>query len=186
VARISALTDDDGRDHIEALSALLLSCVREGASIGYMADIDANKARQYWDLAFQHVRAGHSLILVAQDPDQTVLGTVQIYYRMIDNQVHRGEVQMLLVDPAARRRGVGRALMNAVELAGRTLGKRLLTLYTAQGAASERLYLSLGYKAAGVIPAFALWPDGTDCDYVIYWKTIAPTVPAPIGNNALI
>jgi hypothetical protein len=59
------------------------------------------------------------------------------------------------VHPAARRRGIARALMAAVEPLARTEGRTLLTLDTWTGRAAETLYISLGYTAAGVIPGYA-------------------------------
>ena len=68
---------------------------------------------------------------------------------------YRAEVLKLLVHPGARRRGVARALMLALEALARAGGWTLLTLDTWTGQAGERLYRSLGYTAAGTIPRFA-------------------------------
>jgi ribosomal protein S18 acetylase RimI-like enzyme len=54
---------------------------------------------------------------------------------------------MLGVDPAARRRGVGRALMEACETAARRAGKRRITLETTDAMiAARRLYESMGFR----------------------------------------
>ena len=59
------------------------------------------------------------------------------------------EVQKLYVAPAARRRGVGSALMRAVEDRARTLGYRTLYLEThSRLEAAVRLYEALGYSRA--------------------------------------
>jgi ribosomal protein S18 acetylase RimI-like enzyme len=71
------------------------------------------------------------------------------------NQQHRAEVLKLLVHPWARRRGIARALMLAIEAVAQAEGRTLLTLDTWTGSAAEVLYLSLGYVAAGVIPRYA-------------------------------
>lgn len=62
--------------------------------------------------------------------------------------------------------------MQEVEDAARLAGKTLLVLDTASGSA-ERLYVRLGWHKTGVIPRYALNPDGTWCDTTIFWKEIA-------------
>ena len=49
--------------------------------------------------------------------------------------------------------------MAAVEEAARAHGRSLLTLDTA-GAAAEALYTAIGYRAAGIIPGYALDATG--------------------------
>lgn len=74
---------------------------------------------------------------------------------MPPNQQHRAEVVKLLVHPAARRRGVGRALIVALERVAQSHGRTLLTLDTWTGGAAEPLYRSLGYISVGIIPRYA-------------------------------
>ena len=57
--------------------------------------------------------------------------------------------------PDARRQGIARALMVAVEPLARSGGKTLLTLDTWTGGHAEVLYRSLGYVTVGVIPRYA-------------------------------
>jgi ribosomal protein S18 acetylase RimI-like enzyme len=64
------------------------------------------------------------------------------------------------VHPKARRRGVARALMQAVENTARKEGRTLITLDTRTGDLAEPLYLSLGYVVAGIIPRYAINPEG--------------------------
>ena len=51
-------------------------------------------------------------------------------------------------------------------------GKTLLVLDTADDTA-ERLYSRLGWKLVGVIPGFALFPDGRPCATTVFYKTLA-------------
>jgi len=64
------------------------------------------------------------------------------------------------VHPKARRRGVARALMQAVETVARKEGRTLITLDTRTGDMAETLYLSMGYIKAGIIPGYAVDPEG--------------------------
>jgi GNAT superfamily N-acetyltransferase len=77
----------------------------------------------------------------------------------------------MLVHRRARRRGVGAALMRAAEEAARLAGKSLLVLDTASGDA-ERLYLRLGWQAAGTVPDYALMPHGGLCATTFYWRRL--------------
>lgn len=60
------------------------------------------------------------------------------------------------VDPAARGRGVGRALLADLERRGRALGAAALTLEVADdNAAAVRLYAAAGFEPTGRTGAFA-------------------------------
>ena len=62
--------------------------------------------------------------------------------------------------------------MRAAEQEALARGKLLLCLDTASGAA-ERIYESLGWTRVGIIPDFALLPDGGFCDTTIFYKRLA-------------
>ena len=62
--------------------------------------------------------------------------------------------------------------MQRAEAEARSIGKTLLVLDTATGGAAEQLYEQLGWTRAGVIPDYALYPDGTPCDTTIFWKAL--------------
>jgi hypothetical protein len=64
------------------------------------------------------------------------------------------------------------ALMAAAEAAARARGRTLLVLDTAFGHNAERLYTRAGWNRVGVIPGYALFPDGSPCDTVYFWKAI--------------
>src|SRR2546423_15433241 len=64
------------------------------------------------------------------------------------NQPHRAEVAKLLVHRRARRRGIGRALMIALEAEAARAQRPLLTLDTRRGDAAEQLYHALGWTRA--------------------------------------
>ncbi|MDX6511007.1 MAG: hypothetical protein QOE36_511, partial [Gaiellaceae bacterium] len=48
----------------------------------------------------------------------------------------------------------------------------LLVLDTVTGDAAERLYVRLGWTRVGVIPGYALYPDGRPCDATVFWKSL--------------
>ena len=80
-----------------------------------------------------------------------------------------------MVHRRARRRGLARALLAAVEQRAWDLGYTLLTLDTVRGGAAEQLYRSHGWTAVGTIPNYALDPHGSPCDTVVFFKAAWPT-----------
>ena len=153
------------------LASLLVACVEAGASVSYLPPLAPAVARDFWKRVSSDVALGKRVLLAAW-LDGALAGTVQIVLDMPQNQPHRADVAKLLVDPALRRQGVGRALMRKAEQAARGLGRRLLVLDTRKGDAAEALYRDTGWTEAGVIPGFALNADGTPCDTVFFWKAL--------------
>jgi GNAT superfamily N-acetyltransferase len=110
------------------------------------------------------------VVLVAEDDDGTIIGTVQVILNLPENQPHRGDVAKMLVHRGARRRGVGAALLAAAERCALSAGRTLLVLDTVTGSDGERLYSGQGWKRCGEIPDYALWPDGRPCATTIFYK----------------
>jgi len=153
------------------LSEILIDSVEHGASIGFLAPLAPSDADEYWRLIEHAVAAGRCVLLAAA-LDGGVVGTVQLDLDTLPNQRHRATVSKLLVHTAARRRGIGEALMAALERAALESGRWLLTLDTATPEAA-RLYERMGWAAAGSIPGYALNPDGSLTDTTFYWKRLS-------------
>jgi ribosomal protein S18 acetylase RimI-like enzyme len=80
----------------------------------------------------------------------------------------------LIVHRRARRQGLGRALMLAIEEHARRLGRTTLVLDTRHGDPSEHLYQSLGWALAGTIPRYARSAGGTLDATAIYYRLLDP------------
>ena len=156
----------------DALADILTDCVSGGASIGFMWPFTAAEARSWWDGVITAVAEGRTLLFGAYSDADALDGTVQLGLDGPCNQRHRGDVKKLLVHRRARSRGAGAALMQGLEEEARRRRLTLLTLDTCSGSEAERLYQRLGWTRAGVIPGYALWPDGRPCDTNIFWKQI--------------
>jgi GNAT superfamily N-acetyltransferase len=156
---------------IEALAGVLLDCVDGGASVGFMPPFTLADARAVFETAAADVDAGRRLLLGAFLAGELV-GTVQVVVALPANQPHRGEITKLLTHRSARNLGIAQQLMERAEAEARSEGKTLLVLDTCAGSVAERLYLRLGWTRAGVIPEWALYPDGSICDTVFLWKKI--------------
>ena len=160
----------------EALADILIDCVEGGASVSFMLPLPRAKAIDFWQSALAAAARGGRVVLVVEDRDSGgLLGTVQVVLAMPDNQPHRGDVAKMLVRRSARRRGVGSALMLAAEAEARSAGKTLLVLDTVTGGDAERLYERLGWQRCGVIPGYALWPQGGLCSTTVFYRELQPT-----------
>lgn len=150
------------------LAEVLCDCVEGGASVSFMLPLGRAKAEDYWRGIAGGVARGERTLVVAEDA-HGIAGTVQLVTDMPDNQPHRADVAKLLVRRRARGRGIGRRLMEAVEDTARARGRRVLVLDTASDSA-ERLYLRLGWQRVGVVPDYALLPQGGLCATTFYYK----------------
>jgi len=168
---IRQLNATEGLQYLPALVEVLLDCVEGGASVSFMAPLPRATAESFFEKVIQGVQQG-GRILLAAFIDSKLVGTVQILLATPPNQPHRADVAKLLVLGSARGQGIGARLMEHAEKASRLRGKTLLVLDTATGGDAERLYMRLGWTRVGVIPNYALFPDGTWCDTTIFWKQL--------------
>ena len=151
------------------LADVLVACVNGGASVSYRPPLSPEVARAFWRTVSADVATGAKVLLGAWCGGQ-LAGTVQLVLAQQPNAPHRAEVAKMLVDPAYRRRGIGRALMRRVEQMARGTGRSLLVLDTLAGEAGERLYRDLGWTEAGRIPDYVVTAGGTPAATVIFWK----------------
>ena len=137
-----------------------------------------------WERYLEHVadvaeRAGRTTVLVAVE-DGRVLGslTLELDRRVEEGEEHRegqplapdeAHVRMLGVDPAARGRGVGKALMTGSIRIAREHGKTVMTLNTTQRMkAAQRMYESMGFVREPD------WNVSEDFVLLSYRLTLAP------------
>jgi len=153
------------------LADVLADCVEGGASVSFMQPLTRERAAAFWRRVGEGVARGDRVLLVAEDA-QGIVGTVQLLLEMPENQPHRAEVAKMLVHRRARRQGLGAMLMQAAEQFARERGKTLLVLDTSS-AEAERLYARLGWTRLGVIPGFALLPDGAPCGTTYFYRALA-------------
>tara|TARA_R110002073_G_scaffold121380_2_gene263843 strand:- start:22669 stop:23208 length:540 start_codon:yes stop_codon:yes gene_type:complete len=170
---IRALTAAAMTARLDEFCDLLLDCVGGGASVGFMAPLSRDRARSFWQDVIASVERGERIVLAATaGPDGAVTGSVQLVLTQPDNQPHRGDVSKMLVHSSARRQGLGAALLTAVEAAALEAGKSLLVLDTVPGTPADRLYQRAGWTAIGIIPGYAMMPDGMPCDTRLFWRRI--------------
>ena len=121
-------------------------------------------------------RRDRALVLVAVD-GEAVLGsaTLELGDRIEDEEpplaADEAHIRMLGVDPAARRRGVARALMDACEAAALEAGRSRITLHTTQRMrAAQTMYEAMGFERL----ADRVFPDGF---VLLTYRRILPSAP---------
>ena len=160
---------------IPRLAVVLKDCVDAGASVSFLAPLAIERARTYWKRIASQAAMGETMLFAAWC-DGVLVGTVTLGLDMAENQMHRAEVRMLLVAPGARRRGIARILLGAVEAAARDAGREMLVLDTlAQGGAegeAEPLFRAEGWGQLGIISDYARRADGTSEAAAFFWKRL--------------
>jgi GNAT superfamily N-acetyltransferase len=174
IRRISA---DEARERsaplAEALADVLIDCVEGGASVSFMLPLPRAKALSFWHGVLEGAARRERVLLVAETAEGRIIGTVQLITALPDNQPHRADIAKMLVHRDARRQGVAAQLMAAVDQAAREEGKKVLVLDAVTGGDAERLYLRAGWQVAGMVPNYALMPDGAYCGTTFMHKQLA-------------
>lgn len=169
---IRLLSAGDARAFLTDLCDVLADCVNGGASVGFMQPYGQADAVPYWQGVADSVESGATLLLVAVIEGR-VAGTVQVGAAQMPNQPHRGDLKKLLVRRSARGKGLARLLMEAAEREAARAGKTLLVLDTATGSDAEAIYPRLGWQRVGIVPDYAMWPEGGLCGTTFFYKRIA-------------
>ena len=161
------------RTHVESLADVLVDCVEGGAGVGFMHPLLHEQAQAFWSRVAEGVARGERALLIAEDA-HGICGTVQLVFAPFENQPHRADLAKMLVHRRARRQGLGEALMRAAEAMAHSCGTSLLVLDATTGGDAERLYQRLGWQRVGVVPGYALMPDGVLSGTTFFYRALAP------------
>ncbi|GAK70467.1 putative acetyltransferase [Agrobacterium rubi TR3 = NBRC 13261] len=168
---IRMLTGEETLAALPDLCEVLSDCVNDGASVGFMLPFAPADATAFWQNVAKTVESGHTIHVVAE-VDGKIVGTVQVELASKPNQPHRGDLIKLLVHRSSRGLGLSRKLMERAETEAASRGRTLLVLDTATGSTAEAIYPRFGWERVGVIPDYALFPDGTACSTTLFYKRI--------------
>jgi GNAT superfamily N-acetyltransferase len=163
---------------LNQLACVLVDCVEGGASVSFMAPFTQEDGLSFFGKVAASVASGATVLLAARLGER-IVGTVQLGLDTPPNQPHRADVKKMLVHRAWRGRGIGAALMAAVEDEARKRGRWLLVLDTVPGMSGYRLYRRAGWTESGIIPDYALFPDGRLCDTAVFWKRLDRSLRPP-------
>jgi len=140
--------------------------------VSFMLPLPRDKAMAFWRGVAEGVARGERVLLIAENGDGRIVGTVQLIMSLPDNQPHRADVAKMLVHRTARRRGIAQRLMAALDAAAREEGKTVLVLDTVTGGDAERLYERAGWQRVGGVPKYALMPNGEFCGTTFFYKQL--------------
>jgi GNAT superfamily N-acetyltransferase len=169
---IRRLGAEDASACVEGLAELQIDCVDGGASVSFMTPLPYDKAIAFWRGIAEGVARSERVLLVAEDNNGRIVGTVQLVTALPDNQPHRADVAKMLVHRRARRQGLAGRLLEALDEAARTEGRSVLVLDTVTGGDAERLYERAGWQRVGSVPRYALMPDGNPCGTTFFYKNV--------------
>jgi ribosomal protein S18 acetylase RimI-like enzyme len=170
-AEIVAIEAPVAESSLEQLAAVLVDCVEGGASVSFMSPFSQGQGLAFFRKVASAVASGDTVLLAAK-LEGRIVGTVQLGLDTPPNQPHRADVKKLLVHRSARGHGVAAALMAQVEEEAKRRGRWLLVLDTVPDENGHRLYLREGWTQVGVVPNYALFPDGRLCDTAIMCKRL--------------
>jgi GNAT superfamily N-acetyltransferase len=170
-AEITSLEAPVAESALGQLADVLVDCVEGGASVSFISPFSHQQALTFFRKVAGSVASGDTVLLAARLGDR-IVGTVQLGLDTPPNQPHRADIKKLLVHRSVRGHGVGAALMAQAEEEARRRGRWLLVLDTVPGENGHRLYLRAGWTQTGLVPNYALFPDGRLCDTAIMWKRL--------------
>jgi len=143
---IRALTAEDA----EAYRAFRLRGLREHPD-AFRSDFEQERAK---GLEFSRARLAENLFLGAFDPGGRLLGALGLVLDRAVKTRHVATLIAMYVVPEASRRGIGRALLDALVMRTRGIDgvEQLLLTVTDSNAPAKRLYESAGFEVFGVEP----------------------------------
>lgn len=169
-AGIAVLDAAAASSAVPRLAALLADCVAAGAAVSFLPPLGRDAAA-VWRGAATAVAEGRQMLLAGWN-DGVLAGSVSLDLDMPPDQTHRATVQTLLVDPALRRRGLGRALLARAEEEAAAAGRTLLTLEARAGDPAEAFFRAAGWTEAGRIPGYTRTADGVPGDAVVFYRPL--------------
>jgi len=142
------------------------------ARAGVFSQEEIDSVPGMFDEYLQYGTEGDGYNFLVYREDNHILGYAIFGYRDLTDGVY--DLYWIAVDPNARRKGVGRALITACEEAVHELGGHILiaeTSGTAEYASTREFYVSVGYDNEATIKDFYKPGD----DLKIYTKHLSST-----------
>ncbi len=181
--QIRSLDAAEANARISELADILLDCVAGGASVSFMADMTRDEALAFWQKVVGGVADGARILLVAESAGR-LLGTVQVVASGIPNQPHRADLAKMLVHRNGRGQGIGAALLREAEALSLKSGWWLMVLDTVVDSVADHLYRRGGWKPVGIVPNYALWPDGKLCGTRYFYKDLRPSAAVTVARES--
>ncbi|EKT62404.1 GNAT family N-acetyltransferase [Providencia burhodogranariea] len=154
---------------------LLINGVNNGASIGFIAPLGLDEAKQYWLQVDSEVQQGNRLLL-AQFIDNQLAGAIQLSLCQKANGRHRAEVEKLMVHTDFRQHGIAKQLLVYAEQVALDNHRTLLVLDTRTGDVASHLYRRQGYIEVGQIPDYVCSSENKFESTTYFYKQLSPSI----------
>ncbi|KAL6875927.1 acyl-CoA N-acyltransferase [Trichoderma longibrachiatum] len=171
---------------IPAIIQLHIDCIQfDDALLRFHPPFTPEKRRKmetFWNERLSQVSSGRRIVLIAlassadgNDHGGDVAGIVELGMPDADTGPFRGNLEMLMVSPRYRRRGLAARLISDLEEIAREEKRTLLQLSTDVGSTAEKyVYPRLGYTLMGTVPKYGISPlDGSLKDGAFFYKHLA-------------
>lgn len=171
--RIAVYDAENLSDEISfPLVQLLADVIRDGGSMGFLANATDTELMEFWASELSRVHSGVNVLVCAMDADTCIAAGILTCETKATGR-HRAEVRKLMVHPEYRRQGVASQILTRMEEAACERGVRLLTLRTEAGSAASVLYSLSGWTLIGTVPNYAAGSDGSLHPVSFYYKELS-------------
>ncbi len=153
------------------LADLLLDSIASGASIGYQQTLSHEEAESSFYRLRGALDKGEMKMWIARD-ERGLLGVIRLELCHEADGLNRATIKSLLVHQRARRQGIGKQLISALEKAAFVQHRGLLFLDLQAGTPAEAFYRAQGYRCLGELPDYICSHDGFYHPAVIYYKRL--------------
>lgn len=153
------------------LATLLLDSIASGESVGYQQPLTREEAENTFYRLRNALERGELLMWIARG-EQGLEGFVRFELCHEPDGLNRAVIKSLLVHRRARRRGIAKQLITALEKAALANHRGLISLDIQAGTPAEAFYRAQGYRCLGELPDYLRSQDGYYHPAVIYYKRL--------------
>ncbi len=167
-------------DLIDRLEAIWVDVTNAGGSVGFDRPVTRQDVERGVAHVWDEVLDG-TLDLVVAHEGTTVQGFGFLRASTTPVSRHRGEILKLQRDPAATGRGIGAAILAALEARAVDRGLQLLTLEVREGTGRERFYADHGWTEVARLPGWVR-VGGADVGLIVMARTPGRDGGAPMTD----
>ncbi|MFI3039400.1 GNAT family N-acetyltransferase [Atlantibacter hermannii] len=176
--RIIALNASTLPIYCRELSTVLLDAQASGNLSGFSSSLNQEAAESTFYRLRDAISKHETLIWIARD-ESGVVGYARLDLCADTDGHNRAEIKGLMVHRRARRKGVGKLLIQTLEEAALRTRRGLLFLDVQAGTAGEAFWRAVGYRCLGELPDYVSSSDGYCRPAVIYYKRLFVAIPYP-------
>jgi acetyltransferase len=151
----------------EELASLLTESISLDEQPGFSENLTQQQAEDFFHDLRPAMHHNQLFLWIARD-EKGLVGSVQLDLRGCTAQSRLARICRLLVIPAARRQGVGKQLIHAVEKTATALGIENLGIDIMAGTHAELFCRTQGYRCIRVTPA----SQYSQHQYAVYGKQL--------------